>query len=327
MNNLKRFSINSITVIFLIFIFLNIYLRLPVLDFYSVSSKEYKLPMINKGFIPQGIFYEESLDVIFSTGYMKDKSASPIFVMDRETGNLKKQVYLKLPDGSDFNGHGGGVAVLDGKVFVAGDIACIYVVDIEKLNNAENKAHVECDAVIDLAKGEDNLLPAYVAVKGDRLLIGEFYREQNYKTNAMHTVETADGLNHALIVEFEVDGYNIEPVTAYSVPDKIQGVYMDDDKVLLSESYAVAFSKIMTFDISKSVNTVTKNILGKDIKVTILDSTNRISVKKLPPMLEEIDCVNGRIYTIYESASKKYHFGKVTDASKIRSVPIEYFEN
>ena len=64
-------------------------------------------------------------------------------------------------------------------------------------------------------------------------------------------------------------------------------------------------------------------MLNQETKLMCLDADSLIHDEKLPPMSEEIEIVDGKIYTMCESASKKYFFGKITDADWCYATVIE----
>ena len=107
-------------------------------------------------------------------------------------------------------------------------------------------------------------------------------------------------------------GLDPVPVKAYSLPDLVQGMCFAGGKVYLSTSYAVAFSHIFVYDDAKAE--AQGEIDGEKGKLPLyaLDSAALVDDLKFPPMAEEIEILDGRIYTMCESASSKYIFGKLT---------------
>ena len=80
-------------------------------------------------------------------------------------------------------------------------------------------------------------------------------------------------------------------------------------EIYLSTSYAVAFSGIHIFPEAALTPMAT---LGEGVPLYALDSAARAALLKLPPMAEEIEVVDGRLYTMCESASSAYLFGRLT---------------
>ena len=95
---------------------------------YKHSEKEFTIPDINSGFIAQGLTYDARSDCFFMTGYMNDKSASPIYMVEKSTNKYVKKLLMQNPDGSEFHGHAGGMTVHGDYIYVAGSgDSCLYV--------------------------------------------------------------------------------------------------------------------------------------------------------------------------------------------------------
>ena len=158
---------------------------------------------------------------------------------------------------------------------------------------------------------------------------GEFYREENYQTAETHKLTTAAGdYNQALIFAYHFSdddalfGIDSEPFEVYSVTDLVQGMDTCNGQIYLSTSYGTAVSHIYVYDKPESRKEL--EIAGLSLPLYELDSSALRKDYKCPPMAEEIVCVDGRIYTMCESASNKYIFGKLTGAAKCYSTDISW---
>lgn len=301
------------------------YFFLPVSDYMRNSERTFTIPDSNQGFIAQGITYDESTDEFFLTGYMKDGSASPIYIVKKETYECIQKVLMVNQDGSAFDGHCGGIACLNGKIYIAGSSDyCIYEFDEQKIRTAEQESCVAYDKVLELSNG-DNLKVAYLTTANGLLYAGEFYREENYKTDEQHRVETADGVSNAYLVGFKVEENGLKPVEVYSTPDKIQGAAFSGDCLYLSSSYAVAFSKLYQYKLEDIKAVGTGIVQGTEVPHYILDRDSLKKTGKISPMSEEIEIVDGKMYIMSESASNKYIFGKLLGAWKVYATDMEGF--
>ena len=295
-----------------------IYLKLPVSDYYSHSEKGFLIPDINDGFVAQGLAYDERSDCFFITGYMNDKTVSPIYMVEKESGVCIKTLKMQNPDGSEFYGHAGGMTVHGDYVYVAGSADhCLYVfsyADATKLNDGDFIKSIGTFMM------PDEMSVAFVASDTDCLYSGEFYRAENYETEESHKMTTDAGdYNQALIFGYRfsdsddaVFGLESEPFEAYSVTDLVQGMELKDGRIYLSTSYGVAFSHILVYD--KPVSKKTYTLAGVTMPLYELDSASKVNDYKFAPMSEEIVFVDGKLYTMCESASNKYIFGKLTSA-------------
>lgn len=294
------------------------YFRLPVRHYYSISEKGFKIPELNKGFIPQGISYDSKTDNFFVTGYEKDGSASPVFLVNKTSGETTQKVLLADSENVPFAGHNGGIAVNGEFVYIAGAAdECVYVYSYNEIVGASKGAQVKMLGKFSLSAGEDKVLSSFVTIADNKLYIGEFYRAGNYETPETHKVSEE---NRAYIVGFDLEsgsefGLASAPSVAYSIRGLVQGAFFTEDSIYLSTSYGLAKSHIYAYDRKQAENSPTKrSILGTAVDFYALDSASQTKDLKAAPMSEEIEIVDGKMYTMCESASNKYIFGKLTGA-------------
>ncbi|MBO4414929.1 MAG: hypothetical protein J5824_02980 [Lachnospiraceae bacterium] len=305
-------------VMILILIGARLYFRIPVSGYYKNSEKGFKIPDINKGFIPQGLAYDERSECFFVTGYMKDKSASPIYIVRKSDGTCIKKLLMRNPDGSEFHGHAGGMTVHGEYLYVAGSSShCLYVFGYGEAMSLNDGDIITSIGTVDMP---DELRVAYVGSDADLLYSGEFFREKGYPTDETHKMTTNAGdYNQALIYAYRFTddkdslfGLSPDPVEAYSIPDQVQGMAVKDGRLYLSTSYGTAFSHILVYN--KPVSTGTFSVSGISLPLYELDSASLAEDHRFPPMAEEIVFVDGKMYVMSESASNKYIFGKLTSS-------------
>ena len=84
-------------------------------DYYSIETSICKNPGLNDGFVCQGVTVNEKQGVFLVSGYMKDHSASRIYVTNLEN----ESYYVSLKQGEEvFTGHCGGIATSGEYVYV-----------------------------------------------------------------------------------------------------------------------------------------------------------------------------------------------------------------
>lgn len=294
-----------------------IYFRSPAKDYYKHSKAAFKIPDIDNGFIPQGLDYNEADDTFLVTGYTKDNVASPIYVLSKDGKLISKATILDEYD-EDFPCHSGGISIYNDYVYVAGCQDCtLYIysyTDIKKggkvsmlgsfstkINN-DDYLNIDCTTICD-----------------GKIILGEFFREEIYPTLPSHKLTTAHGdYNQALAVVYELGDYdetfgiNPEPTCVYSIPDQVQGMAYHEGDLYISSSYGAASSHIRAYDITNA-NKKCISILGyEELPLLEIDTSILKSDFTIPPMSEEIEFVDGHFYTMCESASDKYIFGKLT---------------
>jgi hypothetical protein len=307
------------------------YFKLSVASYYSASEKEFVIPDLKEDFVPQGMHYDTNNKHFLVTGYSSSGEASPIYIVGEDP---YKTVRLRNADGSDFRGHAGGIAMANDYVYIAGgDDRCLYVYSYSEILSVSDGGSVNCKGTFSTkASDNDYVDVSCVTVVGDRIIIGEFYRDIDYPTLDSHKLTTGAGdYNQALAVEFKLSseaqfGIEPKPVSAYSMPDHVQGMYFTDEKVYLSTSYGATFSHILEYDVSR-LNKSEITVLGTKTTLYELDSSSLSYDYKIAPMSEEIEIVDGRLYVMCESASNKYIFGKLIGGKWCYSTDLEKMKN
>ena len=283
----------------------------------------------------------------FISAYMSDGSPSRIYVTGAETGYVG-YVTMKTEDGKDFYGHCGGIAINNTRSAVSSTTANYYtlwvtgesmiycakasseftsqkktiaqeIVDkagrkAEEAGNSENyktirfTASFEANCNASFCYYYDD--PSSSGVSSDRLYVGEFYRDGNYKTDDKHKLTTPGGYkNTAFMYEYNVTSstenkYGLYTISAtdgiaesdrvpkiqkiFSLPEKVQGVafsgkksYSSSDGILvLSQSYGLSNSHLLCFDNKKLMTSSKKYTDGagesfvyKGVKKTFGDQT------------------------------------------------------
>lgn len=307
-----------IALVLLLLVGVRAYFRIPVSEYYKNSEKAFVIPGLSDGMIHQGLAYDDASDTFLITGYRADGAASQLSLVSKAEGKEVKRLSLANADGSAFTGHVGGITLHGDYVYVA-DVTGLVVFRKSDVENASSGDSIQSVGFFETTTADDILRVSFTHIEGDTLYVGEFYRAQNYPTPDSHKYITAAGdENTALILAYPLDdtaplGISNAIRCAYSIPDLVQGMCFDDNgNICLSTSYAVAFSHIRIYNARKEEGTVT--VLGQTVPRYVLDSSTMVQDIKLAPMAEEIAAVDGKLYTMCESATNKYIFGKFTSA-------------
>ncbi len=283
-------------------------------EYYGIKQNLCTNPGLSDGFICQGIcayrgldLSENTDDMIFVSGYMKNDSASRIYVTDLE--NSSYYVTLKDTNGNDFNGHAGGITISGSTVYIA-DGSCIHEINIDDILSAENG-----DAVVIRKQTSVNNSASFIYSDDSYLYVGEFHNGKQYITD--HPFETPEGINYAIVSRYSFD--NLEnPNAIYSIRDKVQGFCVSPQgDIVLSTSYGLTDSYYYVY---KSADIVDSGLTMDGAPVYFL--TNCYRQIKGPAMAEGLDFYCEKVITLTESASDKYIFGKFFFANKIVSLDI-----
>ena len=312
-----------------VFVGARLYFRLPVKSYYKASEKAFVIPGLLDNMVPQGLDYVERADLYLVGGYQKDGTPSRVYRVHKQDGKSDGYVVLGDADGNGIAPHAGGLAAHGDYLYVAGDEdPFVYVFDLMEVLSARDGATVKTLGRFDTKFGDDSIRADFMCFTDDSFIVGEFYRDPNYSTPDSHVITTPSGeTNRALALCYRLSddedslfGLERDPRTAYSLPDLVQGIAVQDGKIWISQSYAVAKSTISCYDISGSEPSqirMMKFYSGVDepdvsMGIYALDSSNQVASFDAPPMAEEIIFVDGKLLTMCESASNKYFFGNLT---------------
>ncbi len=322
-------TVTAVVLCILISLSIGAYMNYKIVlkEYFEASEAAYKIPDISKGFIPQGITYDETSGYFFLTGYMGNSKVSPIYVINNETDETERKILMRTHEGKNFRGHAGGISVYDSKLYIAGSTdACMYSFPIADILNTPDGGYLNADRRIELKTDNDHIRVSFTSFEQDLLYAGEFHNDPIFQTDKSHNIDTSDGVQKGLLFGFEVnENGEALPVKAYSIPDNIQGACFYDHYVFLSCSDGLFPSKIYTFDLNQIPESGTHTFLEKDIPLYLLNPSAAVKETKIPPMSEEIIVVDGKMYILYESASNRYIIGKWMDLDYVYATPMEYF--
>lgn len=294
----------AVALVLVVLIGLNLAKFVIYAEYYGIKTDVCTNPGLSDGFVCQGIcaLERDEGDVILVSGYMKDKSASRIYV----TTTKNESYYVSLSKGEDeFTGHAGGISVLGENAYLANGKK-VYTIPISTILSAK------CGDVIDVGEGDRvNNSASFIYSDDKYLYVGEFHDGGAYVVEG-HENETAEGTHYAICSVYEAGKFE-SPVRVYSIRNKVQGIcFSSDGKVVLSTSYGLSDSVYYVYDLEKATDS--KKTFDS-APLYYLDQLER--EVKGPAMAEGLDEYNGRVITLTESASDKYIFGKFFFANKI----------
>ncbi len=296
--------INIIILSIILFLgILNVFKFILYNNYYSIEKSVCINPGLNDGAIPQGIAVDEEKDIIYTSAYFSNK-ASRIYITNSKSNDRYVELYEN--DNKIFTGHVGGIAYSKGNIYLAND-GYVYIIKEQELN--DNK-------VILNNKLKVNNSASFISITGDYLYVGEFHNGKKYITN--HKIEVENDTYYAICSVYLLSDLT-KPIKIYSIRNKVQGFCITDKgTIVLSTSYGMANSKYYIYydkDIKKS------NELYEGVELVKLDNYSKVI--NGPAMSEDLEYANGRVYSLTESASNKYIFGKFFFANYIYSLEVE----
>ena len=326
-----------VALILVILLSLHLFTPLVFNGFFGNADKEYLIPGLSHGLVPQGYAYVAEKDVYLQCGYMTDGvSASRIYVTNASDTDDTRYIELYTADGKPYTGHTGGITSGFGFVWLAndgeGEDNCVWVMSLDDLLTTENGGKIT------LTTSFQSETRAACCFADDKYLwVGEFNDGEKYVTDPDHRFAVSGGENYALVCAYpldtaseygvgfeEVDGNEVfTPALCLSVTNLVQGFTRIPDGFALSTSYGLGVSHIFFHkDVTAGEPDATLAVGGTDVPVYFLDDESLTKDVSMPPMSEEIFVKDGRLYVLLESACKKYIFGNLIRGRHIYSYQL-----
>ena len=338
-------AIVVIAIIFSVLTFGLVY-KLSHYKFFSQAESHMQAPGLEDGLVQQGFDYipakigendEIISEAIFLTsGYMKDGSASRIYIT---VGNgTPSYVSLYNSDGTEYVGHAGGIAHYGDLVYLAdeendGDVAVFSLADVLGTDENENDGKATVKTTIAMPEDFESSFCTVYSVDGNPyLFVGRFAKEGHEKYGVVdgQKVTVGDETNTSLILAYQLGGSAEngllinKPAFAISIPNLVQGMcFAGDNRIILSTSWSLASSHLYYYEIYLGTAATGTDVVIDDVQIPVhfLGSDALKYEIKCPPMAEEMVFIDGRVYIMNESASKKYIFGNFIGGRKVYSIP------
>ncbi len=324
---LAGIAMGLMVALLLAFAGVNIFVKVTYGPFFAQAEREFAIPGIEEGFIPQDLDCLEDGTWVFS-GYMTKGGPSPVFFLkpDGFTGSFQPV----RADGSDYDGHGSGITSDGAHVFLTDDEG-ILAFDLADVQAVPDKGRVQ-------AKGRRSLefAPAFLNIEEDIMFLGNFYHPGAYETPDHHRMDTPGGdWNPAVMYAYPASpeatlGYEEQAAWVYSIPPRIQGMCLTDaSQLVLSQSYGLNSSHLLVYDLmavaldEAAQPTEVFFADGREVPLYYLDALSLAEDISAPPMSEGIEWHEGRVFISCESASDKYLFGKIYGGNAVYGLSLE----
>ena len=295
-------------------------------DYYAQGEQVSKIPALGKGFVPQGLDYDEETDTYIHSGYNGEKAE--LYLVTKETA---KAIVLLTPEGEQAKGHAGGVTRAGDYLYISdnhaegdGKVGYLRIYRFSDIWNAKDG-----DSVKAIGQFTVDTSASFCFSDDNYIYVGEFYRPEAYETKKEHYFTTPAGdENKAILSAFPLadDGSIAEdakPAFSVSITSQVQGFAITaDGKVMLSRSWGLNPS-YMEFHKGWKDSGKTINTMGVDVPLYYLDSTTRTENIKMPAFSEGLALVDGKVAVSFESACNKYIVGKFFFANKVMAFEID----
>lgn len=298
----------------------NIYMRATYGRFYQEAREEFPIPGTGAGFVVQDLDHMEGRDLWLFSGYMADGSPSPVY--RRAADGSVSRIFVDLPDGTPYDGHGGGITSDAAYVFLTCDGGYLAF-DASEIADAQDGTSVRA-----LGRQDLDFSPAFLNIEGDTLYTGNFHYPGKYDTPDEHHITTPDGSENPAVMyaypKAVTDfGYAAQAQYAFSIPTKVQGMCITPSgRLVLSTSWGTDASHLLSYDMASLVDEGSFIADGRDVPLYYLDSNALVDDLAMPPMSEGIELLDGRVYVTDEAASSKYLFGRLYGFDDVYSIEL-----
>lgn len=286
-------------------------------DFFALSREGAVIPGLQQDLVPQGLAYDAQRDWLV-VSYYRENGSSMLAAVDRASGKLVKAVQLYKDPNTPYTGHAGGLAISREHLWVTSE-KMAYAIPLDALAEAADGGKV---VFADTIRTETNA--SFTAYADGILWVGEFARF-DYKTDAAHHMLNRDNNEHSawvagyrLNADDTIDKSRIYPVTKAAIPDfilsvtdEIQGMAVERDRFVLSQSYGrTVESSLLTYrqPLSDPPHAFTDKF-GEPVPIWFLDGHNRVNTIVMPPMSEGLAVQGNALHVLFESGASAYRDG------------------
>lgn len=299
-------------------------------DFLAKAEKSFLIPALAGKMIPQGMDIWEERGWLLISGYFPSTDildCSLLVAIDMNTGAYVGEYYLTNTDGTPHSSHAGGVAVTEKNIFIANGSTLFRIPLTEIINVGQCGKITIADAIKVPTRA------SFCNYSGGYLWVGDFQYSTSYLTDEYrHMVnregntykawsvgyELTDSTANEIKADAMVEGSYATPDVILSITERIQGMAVSKNKIILSQSYGRNNKSTLFFyenPIGSKPHTSAK-LNGKQIPVFFLDGKIGCEKVQAPPMTEGLAFADGKLYILFESGADKYANGGGKDPTE-----------
>lgn len=291
-------------------------------DFTNIAKREYIVPGLQEGIVPQGMDVWEEKGLLLISGYFDtstNTSGSPssmIVAIDLKTGEMAGKYCLKNVDGTDHSRHVGGLAVTKKNVFLANG-SILFRIPLSQIKELGKSG------VLNIV--EEIKVPtraSFCNYSNGVIWVGDYQDNNKHLTPEWRYMTNNDGkLYKAWTVgykvkdtesEFSDENWNASAME-YATPDyvlsmtkQIQGFTLIGDQIVLSQSGGNNSQLFVYRNVLKNEQDTSVTLNDKSVPVWFLDSGVSVRNYTILPMSEGLSVYNDKLLVLFETGTKKY---------------------
>ena len=277
-------------------------------EFYYNSQLGAIVPGLNQDFVPQGIAYRKDKNQYYISGYIDGESSnSVIMAIDAATNEYVGEYYLNNEDKTAFTGHAGGIAVVGNNLFVANGKS-LSRISLSNIDLLDGCGDIFFEENIPLSIGDASI--SFCNYSDGVLWVGNFWELLKYNKNAYDSYKALalgyiiDENTGTFKDSSKISGEDFAYLPDYicEIPEKIQGITVCDNYMILSQSYGRENkSTLLIGEACSSEDNITLD--GCSFPVFKFEEERSVIAM---PMMEGIASIGTQVITLFESGAKKY---------------------
>lgn len=292
--------------------------------------------------VPQGLGYAPDQNWLLTVYYTTDERPGVLSVTDAKTGSLIKSVAMYQEDGTPYLGHAGGVSISKNYVWISSE-GYLYQMNLSELVNAVDQGEIQFTSRVRVAVDS-----AFSTYSDGVIWVGEFYESASYPTIASHHLKNRDNDQYyawlaGYVLDEQTDTikaanwdgdlqHQAVPDYLLSIPEKIQGVVVQDDTIYLSSSYGRNKDSIL-YRFNNPIEEAPHGtgLVGQaNVPLWFLDgqsAKSRNATLTAVPMTENIASIDNQLYVLLESGANKYRYTTTYIMDRMLVIDMEMWDS
>lgn len=284
-------------------------------EFFDIGTPGPIIPGLIQSLIPQAAAYVKEKNWMVTSHYDPKGRPSLLSVTDLSSGKLIKTMNLYTSNATPYTGHAGGLAISKEHIWLSSG-GKVYRIKLNDLIRGQDQGKLIFEDAVSV-----EALGSFLSYADEMLWVGEIGGPS--ELDPSHQMIISDNQRHhawavgyRLSANDTIDSSAIKsgravPDVILSIPDKIQGMVITGDRIVLSESYGRKNdSALLIYEQSLKENIAAGKFDSvQQVPVLVLDERKVLRKLVMPPMSEGIFEQEGKVYVLFESGATEFSDG------------------